>query len=488
LFILLSINPLNLGSKTMLFKQLSKSILSLALIGASALSLTTPQLAQSQTQARGMVDFADLVERAAPAVVGITVSSKQGGARLPLQSRGRPQPQGDDDAIPVGSGSGFIITADGYLLTNHHVVNKADEILVVLSDKREFKGKLIGSDERTDVALVKIEANGLPFLKAGDVDKLRVGEWVMAIGSPFGLDQTVTAGIVSAKNREIGDFLQFIQTDAAINVGNSGGPLLNTRGEVVGINSRILAPSGGFQGISLAIPIDEAIRVSDSLRSVGRVVRGRLGISLGEVSKEVAEALRLPKASGAAVTSVEPGSPAEKAGIRSGDVILKFENRVIERWNELPRMVGAIKPGTKVTVQVWQGGKAKDIQATVIELEPPTRTAAVPGGRSEKPVPSAAGAASAMFGFAVSDLSEARKKQTRLPFGVMIDDVAESSPAGRAGLQKGDVILTINQVDVVSTAQMNEEAAKLDKTRPVAFLVWRQGNTTYIVLRPAASK
>jgi serine protease Do len=470
----------------MLFKQLSKSILSLALVGASALSLTAPQPVQAQARA-GMMDFADLVERAAPAVVGITVSSKQGSARLPMPLRGRAQPQGEDEAIPVGSGSGFIISADGYLLTNHHVVNKADEILVVLSDKREFKGRLIGSDERTDVALVKIEAAGLPFLKAGDVDKLRVGEWVMAIGSPFGLDQTVTAGIVSAKNREIGDFLQFIQTDAAVNVGNSGGPLLNVRGEVVGINSRILAPSGGFQGISLAIPIDEAIRVSDSLRSVGRVVRGRLGITLGEVSKEVAEALRLPKASGAAVTSVEPGSPAEKAGIRSGDVILKFENRVIDRWNELPRMVGAIKPGTKVTVQVWQGGKAKDIQATVIELEPPTRTAAVPG-RSEKPVPSIAGAAVAMFGFTVSDLNDARKQQTRLQFGVMIDDVSENSPAGRAGLKRGDVILTMNQVDMTAVGQMNEEAAKLDKTRPVAFLVWRQGNTTYIVLRPAASK
>jgi serine protease Do len=470
----------------MLFKQLSKSILSLALIGASALSLTAPQPAQAQARA-GMMDFADLVERAAPAVVGITVSSKQGGTRLPMPLRGRSQPQGEDEAVPVGSGSGFMISADGYLLTNHHVVSKADEILVVLSDKREFKGKLIGSDERTDVALVKIEAAGLPFLKAGDVDKLRVGEWVMAIGSPFGLDQTVTAGIVSAKNREIGDFLQFIQTDAAVNVGNSGGPLLNVRGEVVGINSRILAPSGGFQGISLAIPIDEAIRVSDSLRSVGRVVRGRLGITLGEVSKEVAEALRLPKASGAAVTSVEPGSPAEKAGIRSGDVILKFENRVIDRWNELPRMVGAIKPGTKVMVQVWQGGKAKDIQATVIELEPPTRTAAAPG-RSEKPVPSIAGAAVAMFGFTVSDLNDARKQQTRLPFGVMIDDVSENSPAGRAGLKRGDVILTMNQVDMTAVGQMNEEAAKLDKTRPVAFLVWRQGNTTYIVLRPAASK
>jgi serine protease Do len=477
----------------MLFKQLSQSILSLALIGASALSLTAPQPALAQARA-GMMDFADLVERAAPAVVGITVSSKsQSVGRLDSRgfrldpSRGRPQPQDDDEAIPVGSGSGFMISTDGYLLTNHHVVSKADEILVVLSDKREFKGRLIGSDERTDVALVKIEVTGLPFLKAGDVDKLRVGEWVMAIGSPFGLDQTVTAGIVSAKNREIGDFLQFIQTDAAVNMGNSGGPLLNMRGEVVGINSRILAPSGGFQGISLAIPIDEAIRVSDSLRSVGRVVRGRLGITLGEVSKEVAEALRLPKAAGAAVTSVEPGSPAEKAGIRSGDVILKFENRVIDRWNELPRMVGSIKPGTAVTVQVWQGGKAKDIQATVIELEPPTRTAATPG-RSEKPVPSVSGAASAVFGFTVSDLNELRKQQTRLPFGVMIEEVAENSPAGRAGLKRGDVILTMNQVDIKSTGQINEEVAKSDKTRPVAFLVWRQGSTTYIVLRPAASK
>jgi serine protease Do len=476
----------------MFFKHLSKSILSLALIGASALSLTAVQPTQAQVRA-GVVDFADLVERAAPAVVGITVSSKTPSLGV-LDSRGfRLNPPRDPSspdgapAIPTGSGSGFIISSDGFLLTNHHVVNKADEILVVLSDKREFKGRLIGSDERTDVALVKIEATGLPFLKAGDVDKLRVGEWVMAIGSPFGLDQTVTAGIVSAKNREIGDFLQFIQTDAAVNVGNSGGPLLNTRGEVVGINSRILAPSGGFQGISLAIPIDEAIRVSDSLRSVGRVVRGRLGIRLGEVSKDIAEAVRLPKASGAAVIFVEPNSPAEKAGIRRSDIILKFENRVIERWNDLPRMVGSIKPGTQVTVQVWQGGSTKDIKVTVLELEPPTQTAVAPG-RSEKPVPSAAGAAVAMFGFTVSDLNDARKQQTSLASGAMIEEVAENSPAGRAGLRRGDVVLAMNQIEITGSAQLNQEIAKLDKTRPAAFLVWRQGSTTYITLRPVASK
>ncbi len=469
-----------------MFKQLSKTLLSLALIGGTTAALTTPQPVLAQGRA-GALDFADLVERAAPAVVGITVSSKQTGMRLPAQLRGRPQPQTDDEAVPVGSGSGFLISADGYLLTNHHVVSRADEILVVLSDKRELKGRLIGSDARTDVALVKIEATGLPFLKAGEVDKLRVGEWVLAIGSPFGLDQTVTAGIVSAKNREIGDFLQFIQTDAAVNQGNSGGPLLNTRGEVVGINSRILAPTGGFQGISLAIPIDEAIRVSDSLRSVGRVVRGRLGIVLGPVSKEIADALGLPKATGAAVMSVEAGSPAEKAGIRPSDVVLKFNNKVIELWNDLPRLVGSVKPGTAVTLQIWQGGKAKDVQATVGELEPAATAGAAPGAR-EKPVPSVAGAAQSVFGISASDMTAARKQQTRLTLGVMIDEVSENSPAARAGLMRGDVILTINQIDVTNLAQFNAEVAKLDKSRPAALLVWRQGSSTYIVLRPAASK
>ena len=450
-----------------------------------------PSASSAAPVVRGLPDFADLAEKSGPAVVNIKVTAKARASGLgAIPFFGRPPGGGQEEPEgPTGSGSGFIIAADGYLLTNHHVVDGASEILVTLTDKREFKGKLIGSDERTDVALVKIEATGLPFLRAGDVAKLRVGEWVLAIGSPFGLDNTVTAGIVSAKNRDIGDYLPLIQTDAAVNPGNSGGPLLNMRGEVIGINSQILSRSGGFQGISLAIPIDEAILVSDSLRATGKVVRGRLGIGIAEVSRELAEALKLPRAAGAGVRSVEADSPAEKAGIRAGDIILKFEGKTIEKSSELPRLVGATKPGTKVTVQVWSQGKIRDVTATVLDLSVDRVAAAgkAAPGKSEKPVPSATLALS-IFGVSVSDIPEERKQTLRLRGGVQIESVEAQGPAARIGLRPGDMILAVNETEITSVKQLNEALARIDRARPAAVFVRRGDVGQYLTIRPNQGK
>ena len=342
-------------------------------------------------RAQSLPDFTELVERVGPAVVNIRTT----GARPPGRGRRRrgrpamsrsssaasasrcpsgPDPRrgprgGDEEPQQRGVGSGFILSADGFVMTNAHVVDGADEVLVTLTDKREFKARIVGADQRTDVAVVKIEATGLPFVKIGDVDQLKVGEWVMAIGSPFGLENTVTAGIVSAKQRDTGDYLPFIQTDVAINPGNSGGPLLNLRGEVVGINSQIFSRSGGYMGISFAIPIDEAMRVSEQLRTSGRVIRGRIGVQIAPVTKEVAESIGLGKPAGALVQSVEAGGPADKAGIEAGDIITKVDGKVVEKSGDLPRMVGNTKPGTKTTLQVFRRGSNKDITVTVAEFE-----------------------------------------------------------------------------------------------------------------------
>ena len=277
-----------------------------------------------------------------------------GGGR----QRNAPQGQGEGPQreVPRGVGSGFIVSEDGYILTNTHVIDGANSIFVTLTDGKEHKAKIIGSDARTDVALIKIEASGLKALPIGDSKTLRKGQWVLAIGSPFGLESTVTAGIVSAINRDTGDYLPFIQTDVAVNPGNSGGPLLNLAGEVVGINSQIVSQSGGFMGISLAIPIDEAMRIADQLKSTGKVTRGRIGVQIGPVSEEVAKAIGLPKAEGAMVSNVEPEGPAAEAGVMAGDVIIRFGSTAIAQWSDLPRVVGGVKPGTRETLTVWRKG------------------------------------------------------------------------------------------------------------------------------------
>jgi len=375
-------------------------------------------------------------------------------------------------------GSGFILTADGFIMTNAHVVDGADQVLVTLPDKREFKARIVGVDKRSDVAVVKVEATGLPVVKIGDVNRLKVGEWVMAIGSPFGLDNSVTAGIVSAKQRDTGDYLPFIQTDVAINPGNSGGPLINMRGEVVGINSQIYSRSGGFMGISFAIPIDEAMRVSEQLRTLGRVQRGRIGVQIDQVSKDVAESLGLAKAQGALVRSVEAGSPAEKAGVEAGDIITRFEGKPIEKSADLPRMVGSVKPGSKASLTVWRRGSSKELQVVVGEVEPDkaVQKAAAP---VEKPP---ASNAAQFLGFSVSDLSDTQRQELKLRGGVRVETVAE--PAARAGLREGDIVMAVANTEIKNVKEFEAVLARLDKTKPVAILLRRGEWAQYTLIRP----
>jgi serine protease Do len=381
-------------------------------------------------------------------------------------------------------GSGFIISADGFVMTNHHVVEGADEIYVTLTDKREFKARLIGSDRRTDVALVKIEATGLPRLVLGDAGRLRVGEWVLAIGSPFGLENTVTAGIVSAKGRDTGDYLPFIQTDVAVNPGNSGGPLINMRGEVVGINSQIYSRTGGFMGISFAIPIDEAVRVADQLKTHGRVVRGRIGVGIAEVTKDVAEPLGLAKAGGALVRSVEAGGPAEKAGLEVGDIILRFDGKPVERSSDLPRIVGSTRPGSKVPLQVWRKGATRDLTVSVVEMEPDSSAQAGSRPGSDKSAPDRPRVTPNALGLTVSDIPEERRQQLRIKGGVVIDAV--EGAAARAGLRVGDVILALDNQDVTGTRQFNELVGKLDRSRTSVLLVRRGESAQFVPIRPNA--
>ena len=446
------------------------------------------QVLSAPVAAQALPDFTELVERVGPAVVNIRTSEKSRAQPaqamdpqmqeflrrfgIPTPRRGQPQQPDDDDAPQRrGVGSGFVLAADGVVLTNAHVVDGADEVTVTLIDKREFKARVLGTDRRSDVAVLKIDATGLPTVKLGDVSRLKVGEWVMAIGSPFGFDNTVTAGIVSAKARDTGDFLPLIQTDVAINPGNSGGPLLNLKGEVVGINSQIYSQSGGFMGISFAIPIDEAMRVATELRGSGRVVRGRIGVLPGPVTKEVAEAIKLPRAFGALVQRVEPDSPAEKAGLEGGDVVTKFDGKTVERFNELARIVGATKPGSKVTMQVFRNGAFRELPVTVGELkEAATARAADPEAKPERISP---------FGLTLRDLGDAERKELRIKSGVRVEE-AEGA-AARAGLKEGDIILSIDNTEVASVKSAQGLLTKLEKAKVVTMVV-RRGDTSNIVL------
>ncbi len=492
-------------------RSLSKRSLSLAL--AAAFSITAvgslapaPALAQSAPAVRGLPDFADLAEAASPSVVNIRTSEKVKpsaggpgpggmdeemqeffrrffGDRVPNiprpgQRPNRPAPE-EGEETPRGVGSGFILSADGIIMTNAHVVDGADEVIVTLTDKREFKAKIIGADKRTDVAVVKIEATGLAAVKIGDATKIRVGEWVMAIGSPFGLESTVTAGIVSAKQRDTGDYLPFIQTDVAINPGNSGGPLLNMRGEVVGINSQIYSRSGGFQGISFAIPIDEAIRVSEQLRASGRVTRGRIGVQISNVTKEIAESIGLGKPQGALVSNVETGAPADKAGVEAGDIITKFDGKVIEKSTDLPRLVGSVKPGTKSTVTVFRRGQTKDLSVTVAEIEPDKPKATKPTAKSSEPKPSGAGQT---VGLAVAELSDAQKKELKIKGGVRVTAATDS--AARAGLREGDVIIAVANAEVSNVAEFEAALNKADKSKPINVLLRRGEMAQFVLIRP----
>jgi serine protease Do len=484
------------------FRNALCSVSLVASLAAIGTGMAIP-IQNAAAQTRTLPDFTDLVEQVGPSVVNIRTTEKvvQRGAQgapgeeemleffkrfgipipnIPRQAprQGKPQPAPQDEDQPRGVGSGFILSSDGLIMTNAHVVEGADEVLVTLTDKREFKAKIIGADKRSDVAVVKIEATGLPAVKIGDVNRLRVGEWVMAIGSPFGLENTVTAGIVSAKQRDTGDYLPFIQTDVAINPGNSGGPLINMRGEVVGINSQIYSRSGGFMGISFAIPMDEAVRVSDQLRASGKVSRGRIGVQIDQVSKEVAESIGLGKPSGAMVRGVEAGSPAEKAGIEAGDIIIKFDGKAIEKSSDLPRIVGGTKPGNKSTITVFRRGSTKDLTVVVAEIEVDKAASKAPA-REEKPKASSAGQS---YGLGVVDLSEAQKKELGIKGGVKIEVSADA--AARAGLREGDVILSVANVEISNVKDFESVLAKFDKAKALNVLFRRGDWTQYAVIRP----
>ena len=395
----------------------------------------------------------------------------------PKGPKSKPAPNLDEDQ-PKGVGSGFILSADGYIMTNAHVVDDSVKVIVTLPDKREFKAKIIGVDRRTDVAVVKIDATNLPAVKIGDVSKLRVGEWVMAIGSPFGLDNSVTAGIVSAKQRDTGEFLPFIQTDVAINPGNSGGPLINMRGEVVGINSQIYSRSGGYMGISFSIPIDEAVRVSDQLRASGRVQRGRLGVQIDQVSKEVADNLGLGKSQGALVRGVEANSPAEKAGVEAGDIIVRFEGKNIEKFSDLPRIVGNTKPGIKAVLTVFRRGAYKDLTVVVGEFEKEV-VAEDKDDSGDKPRQLAS---YPTLGLSLSELTEAQKKELKIKGGVRIESASDA--AAMAGLREGDVITVLANVEITNLKSFDAVASHLDKTKPVSLLIRRGAWAQYTLIRP----
>jgi serine protease Do len=357
-------------------------------------------------------------------------------------------------------------------------VDSAEEITVKLTDKREFRAKLIGADRKTDIALLKIDAAGLPKVTQGDPNKLKVGEWVVAIGSPFGFENSVTAGIVSAKGRSLAqeNFVPFIQTDVAINPGNSGGPLFNMKGEVVGINSQIYSRTGGFMGLSFAIPIDVATDISNQLIAHGKVSRGRIGVLIQEVTKELAESFGLPKPNGALVASVQKDGPADKAGIEARDVILKFDGKPVNASGDLPRIVGSTKPGSKVQVQVWRNGSTKELTVAVDEVAPEERVAGR-GGKRGKPSDAAN-----RIGLALSELTAEQKQQLDIENGLLVEDMLPGI-ASRAGVRPGDVILSINNQDVKTVEQFNQLLNKVEKGRNIAILVRRGDTATFITMK-----
>jgi serine protease Do len=451
-------------------------------------------------QTRELPDFTDLIDTHGAAVVNISTVQTHNTSRnqiipgmpnIPEDSPfyeffRRHSPHG---SVPRGLfphsaprefeskslGSGFIISADGYILTNAHVVNSADEITVKLNDKREFQAKVIGADRKTDIALLKIEASNLPKVTQGDPSKLRVGEWVVAIGSPFGFESSVTAGIVSAKGRALAqeNYVPFIQTDVAINPGNSGGPLFNMKGEVVGINSQIYSRTGGYMGLSFAIPIDVATDISNQLKITGKVSRGRIGVMIQEVTKELAESFGLDKPGGALVTLVQKGGPADKAGLKTKDVITGFDGKVVNTSSDLPRIVGATKPGSEVSIQVWRNGSTKKLIVQVDEFPSDDKIASLENKRNKKPD------VSNRIGLALRELSDNEKKQLEINNGLLVEDMQQGI-ASRSGMRPGDIVLGINNQDVTTVSRFNQLLSKIRKGRNIALLV-RRGNTTSFI-------
>ena len=436
---------------------------------------TNPLAAPASTR---LPDFSALVEQVGPAVVNIsTVQSREslGPPQLPkdhplydfLRSFG--MPEFGDDRPSQGLGSGFIVSADGFVLTNAHVVDDATEVTVKLTDKREFKARVIGADKRSDIALLKIDADGLPAVRVGDADKVKVGAWVLAVGQPFGFENTVTAGIVSAKSRSLPDetLVPFIQTDVAINPGNSGGPLFNLDGEVIGINAQIYSQTGGFMGLSFAIPIDVAMKVKDQLQATGHVSRGKLGVVIQPVTPELAQSFGLQRPVGALVSSVESGSAAERAGIVAGDVVLAVNGLEIDANGDLARIVGNLRPGQVVMLRIWRQARTRDIQVTLGELEP-LKVA----DRQSAPLPPNG------LGLALRPLAAAEARELDVRNGLMVEQA--EGLAARSGLQAGDVILAVNGEPVFSPDQFGMLVAQGGAR---ALLIQRGETRLYLPLR-----
>ena len=448
---------------------------------ALVFALSAPALAKD------VMDVADLVEKQGPAVVNISTTKmvKRNPEGFPFVIPDEEEMQeffrrffphggsgGPMQEIPArGSGSGFIVSNDGYILTNAHVIKDADEVVVKLIDKRKFTAKVVGTDTRTDVAVIKIIANNLPIVKLGDPTRLRVGEAVAAIGSPFGFENSVTAGIVSAKGRSLPaeNYVPYIQTDVPINPGNSGGPLFNMRGEVVGINSQIYSRSGGYQGVSFAIPIDVAMEVVDQLKSGGKVSRGWLGVVIQEMTADLAESFGLDQPRGALVSQVQEDSPAQKAGLQASDVILTFNGKTVESSSDLPRMVGLAKPGTNVPMQVWRKGKTQQLNVVLGELPAEEKLA----GKTSK--------AFSRGGLALSELSTEQRSALELDHGLLVED--STGDAARAGIRVGDIILAVNNSKVATVEAFRKAIAAVPAGKSAAILVRRGDGSLYIPLK-----
>lgn len=432
-------------------------------------------------------DFSVITERYGPAVVNISVTGTTKTAAIVGSQRG--DPFGNDPffeffrrfqgggqlqerEVPTrGQGSGFIVSADGIILTNAHVVRDAKEVTVKLTDRREFKAKVLGSDPKTDVAVLKIAASNLPVVVFGKTSDLKVGEWVLAIGSPYGFENSVSAGVVSAKGRALPDdsFVPFIQTDVAVNPGNSGGPLFNARGEVVGINSQIFSQTGGYQGLSFAIPIDVAARIKDQIVATGKVAHARLGVTVQEVNQSLADSFKLDKPEGALIANVEAGGPAEKAGLKSGDVIRSINGKPIVASGDLPAFVGLAKPGDKVVLDVWRDGKRTEVNATLADS----------GERGERAAKDDQASGKARLGLSLRPLQPQEMREAGTTGRLLIEDA--TGPAAQAGVESGDILLAVNGKPVTSIEQVREIVAKSDKS--VALLIQRGEDKLFVPVR-----